>query len=420
MVSRAFNHYLNSFRGIPHGIWLLALVSLVNRCGGMVIAFITLYLTQKLGFRIEQAGLVMSFFGFGAIAGAYAGGWLTDKFGSFRVQFWSLFLGGLALIGLLQIQNFYPMCLAVLLMAFVTETFRPANSVAVVKFSTNENRTRSFSLMRLSFNLGWTLAPALGGAIVASFGWNSLFYIDGLTCIAAAGVLYLTLRDGKNVEISSEKLAENLGENLSSSENVQPTRDPLFRIFWLFSTIAGIIFMQMLWTVPVFFKENYHWDEWTIGWVLALNGAIVALVEMPLIFSIEKRRNPMNWVRLGIVLYAFGYLFFVISPVEMAIFGAVIYMLMMSFGEIFVMPFCATWVTFRAGAGKQGKYMAFYMMSYSVANILSPALGTQLIAHFGYNSLWILMMVLCVVAWFGFRWIENVETPKIGAAVEVG
>lgn len=413
MIAKSLRHWQNSFKGIPKGVWILSWVSLINRIGGMVIAFISLYLIQNQGFSLEQAGWAMSCFGIGAIGGGYFGGWLTDRFGYLKIQFWSLVLGGLALIGLMYVRGFLPICLAIGGMAFVGEIFRPANSVAIVAHSTAENRTRSFSLMRMSFNIGWTIAPAIGGVLVATWGWSSLFWIDGLTCIAAAILLIFSLKEQK-IERSASTEVE------APIENIQPLRDSNFKIFWLLTLFSAIIFMQLLWTIPPFFKEIYHWDEKTIGYVIALNGLIVALVEMPLIFSIEKQRHQLDWVRIGIVLYAVSYLAFIFLPAGQAMLAALLYIVGMSFGEIFVMPFSATWVTLRAGARAQGKYMGFYMIAYSVANILSPAIGMQVATRFGWNSLWLALVVMSGLAWLGFRRLENAETsvPAVPSVID--
>lgn len=398
MLARAFTHWRDSFRGIPHNVWLLSLVSLVNRCGGMVIAFMTLYLTQKLGYGIREAGYVMSCFGVGAIAGAYAGGWLTDKVGYYRVQFWSLAANGLILISLLTVRDFWAMCLTVGAWSFISDVFRPANVVAIIRNTKPENYTRSFSLMRMSYNLGWTVAPALGGIIVYTFGWEWLFWIDGLTCLAAALLLRLTLRER---QVAAPEAKPDTGEGVGNQQDVHPLRDVQYLKFLGLTMLGAIAFMQILWTVPVFFKEVYGWHEGKIGWVSAINGALVVLIEMPLIFQIEGKRDRLTWVRLGLILYGVSHFVFTLFEPGWGMTAALIYMVAISFGEIFVMPFSNSWVSARAGDQKQGQYMAMYTMSYSISNVLAPMLGTQVIAAWGYNTLWYVVTGLALVAWVG-------------------
>ncbi|MFN4253429.1 MAG: MFS transporter [Saprospiraceae bacterium] len=412
MLARAFTHWRDSFRGIPHNVWLLSLVSLVNRCGGMVIAFMTLYLTQKLDYGIREAGYVMSCFGVGAIAGAYAGGWLTDKVGYYRVQFWSLAANGLILISLLTVRDFWAMCLTVGVWSFISDVFRPANVVAIIRNTKPENYTRSFSLMRMSYNLGWTVAPALGGIIVYTFGWEWLFWIDGLTCLAAALLLRLTLRER---QVAAPEAKPDTGEGVENQQDVHPLRDVQYLKFLGLTMLGAIAFMQILWTVPVFFKEVYGWHEGKIGWVSAINGALVVLIEMPLIFQIEGKRDRLTWVRLGLILYGVSHFAFTLFAPGWGMAAALIYMVAISFGEIFVMPFSNSWVSARAGDRKQGQYMAMYTMSYSISNVLAPMLGTQVIAAWGYNALWYVVTGLALVAWVGMGQFQRQKNDVAAA-----
>ncbi|MCB0682893.1 MAG: hypothetical protein KDC32_18645, partial [Saprospiraceae bacterium] len=57
--------YRDSFAGLSPAIWWLALITLINRSGTMVLPFLTIYLTQALDFSLQQAGWVMSCFGLG-------------------------------------------------------------------------------------------------------------------------------------------------------------------------------------------------------------------------------------------------------------------------------------------------------------------------------------------------------------------
>src|SRR5690349_15815532 len=89
---RFINIYVNSFRGLSTENWMLALVMLINRSGSMVLPFLGIYMTSHLGFSIQSAGIVLSFFGLGSVLGSWLGGLITDKIGEYKVQALSLFL----------------------------------------------------------------------------------------------------------------------------------------------------------------------------------------------------------------------------------------------------------------------------------------------------------------------------------------
>ncbi|MEO6759257.1 MAG: MFS transporter [Saprospiraceae bacterium] len=401
MFRKFYTHWRSSYAGIPATIWFLSAVSLVNRCGSMVIAFVTLYLTQSLHFSIPDAGYVMGCFGVGAMCGAFLGGRLTDKWGYYPVQLWSLVLNGIALLLMMLVHDFWWMCCTVFLLSLVSEAFRPANSVAISKYSEPATRTRSISLYRMAVNLGWTVAPVLGGVLITAFGWPSLFWADGLTCILAA--LLLRWRMPSSLP---EPAPEPGAEKAAPLVVLSPYRDRRYMWFLALTVLNGMVFMQIMWTVPVFFKETYHWTEAQIGLTTALNGLIVFMVEMPLIFRLEGRRSPLAWVRVGLILYALAYLMFLL-PVA-GIVAGVLFMIVISFGEIFVMPFSSNFVFSRATAGnRQGQYMALYTVAYSVANILAPLYGTQMIAHLGYPALWGSLAVVVAVVWLGVWRMER-------------
>ena len=397
MFLKIYNHWINSYRGIPRTIWFLSMVSLINRCGSMVISFITLYLTQYLQFSIKEAGYVMVFFGTGALLGAYLGGRLTDKVGAKPVMLWSLIVNGLVLVARLQVRGFWPICGAIFLLSVSSEIFRPANSVSIRQNSDPENRTRAISLYRMSVNLGWTVAPALGG-LLASIGWGWLFWVDGLTCIAAALMLRWLPDEKGAIETATD--AEE-----PKAPGISPFHDSSFMWFIVLTVVNAVVFMQILWTVPVFFKEWFNWSEAQIGLFMALNGLVVFVVEMPLIFRIEGTKAPVIFIRYGLVLYMLAYLSLT-APLA-AVVVASIYMVLISFGEIFVMPFSSNFVMSRAPEGRFGQYMGVYTMAYSCSNILAPLLGTQVIAAWGYMTLWVLATALALVAWIGFRLLER-------------
>ena len=94
MFTTFFKDYIKAFSGLPTVIWLLSLASLVNRIGAMLIAFLTIYLTQHLHFSLYEAGTIAAFYGVGSLAGAYIGGFLTDRFGYFRVQWLTVLANG--------------------------------------------------------------------------------------------------------------------------------------------------------------------------------------------------------------------------------------------------------------------------------------------------------------------------------------
>ncbi|MBD3415090.1 MAG: hypothetical protein GF421_11745 [Candidatus Aminicenantes bacterium] len=74
MYNKIIQLYGCAYSGFPKKAWTLFAVQLVNASGFMVIFFLTLYLTKKLNFSLEQAGRSISIFGIGSLTGAWLGG----------------------------------------------------------------------------------------------------------------------------------------------------------------------------------------------------------------------------------------------------------------------------------------------------------------------------------------------------------
>ena len=243
MLPFLISSYRNSFMGLSRQTWYLSFVMLVNRSGTMVVPFMTMYLTQQMGVSIGQAGLVMAAFGLGAVAGSLVGGFLSDKVGFYPVQMTALIGGGILFIILGQIKSFPYICGCTFLLSFVNESFRPANQSAIAWFSKPENRTRSYSLNRLAINLGWAGGGALGG-FLAEKNYELLFWVDGITNLAAALLLFLLIPVTKT-KLTKEQHAAAAKQKTSSAYNDKP-----FMGFTLFLLIFSICFFQLFSTVP--------------------------------------------------------------------------------------------------------------------------------------------------------------------------
>jgi len=54
MLQKALTRYVNNFRGFSREIWILAIITFINRAGTMVLPFLSKYLKEDLGFSYSQ------------------------------------------------------------------------------------------------------------------------------------------------------------------------------------------------------------------------------------------------------------------------------------------------------------------------------------------------------------------------------
>ncbi|MBT8189534.1 MAG: MFS transporter, partial [Bacteroidia bacterium] len=275
--------YYKSFEGLSREIWLLSLVMLINRSGAMVLPFLSIYLNQELGFSLAKCGIVMACFGAGSVAGAFIGGILTDKIGFFKVMYISLLMTGLAFYGIMTLKDFYVLCGGIFMLSLIADAFRPANLTAIQTFSKKENTTRSLSLVRLAINLGYAIGPFMGGYIASFMGYDFLFIFNGTAILIGGTLFYFFFRNRPQ-----RALAHEMTEEQKNNPDMPWTNTSYLSYLFLF-TLTLIVFFQLIFTIPLFFKTGFGFDESMIGLFMALNGLVIAIIEMPLIYKIENR-----------------------------------------------------------------------------------------------------------------------------------
>lgn len=344
----------------------------------MVAPFITIYLTQHLKYSLTQATLVNAMLGLGAVAGALAGGKLTDRVGFTGVQLAALAGGGFLFILLGYISNFAWICVVAFLLSMVNDAFRPANSAAIAAYSLPENRTRSYTLNRLAINIGWAFGASLGG-ILAGINYRLLFWVDGITNLAAAGMLWVLLSRPARKQPKPDL-------SVRHGSAASPWKDAVFMRFMLLVTLFASCFMIMFRIVPVFYKEHYHLPESIIGLVMGLNGVIIALFEMVLVSRWEGKKSNLVYIRRGIFLGACTFLVLLLPG--NGIFLAILSMVFFTFSEILALPFMNTYWIERANEFNRGSYAAVYTISWSLAQIAGPYLGALVVDHISYTALW--------------------------------
>jgi predicted MFS family arabinose efflux permease len=396
MISRTLSLYKNAYSGLSPSTWWLSFIMLVNRSGTMVLPFMTIYLTTSKGYSIGMAGVVMALFGLGAVTGAFLGGKLTDRIGFYPVQLITLLGGGVLFMVLGQMQTFPLICLFTYLLSLVNEAFRPANSTAIVAYSKDNTRTRSYALHRLAINLGWAVGSALGG-VLAARSYELLFWVDGATNIMAALLLVYLLRPSKQVKPVKK---ETVKDPLHSAY-----RDKIYLWFILLTILFATCFFQLFTNLNAYYKIELHFSEQFIGLIGAVNGIMIAVIEMVLVFKLENRRSGLFYIVRGTILVGTAYLMLNLFHIQHLM--ALLMMVVMTLGEILVLPFMNTFWTARSADHNRGEYAGLYTIAWSIAQTAGPFLASQLAEHAGFTVLWWALGGLSFATAAGFLWLKK-------------
>ncbi|WP_129713588.1 MFS transporter [Pedobacter sp. SYP-B3415] len=384
-MNAIINIYRLAYSGLTRDSWLLSLVMLINRCGTMVVPFLSIYCIRELHFSVGQAGILLGIFGIGAIIGSFIGGKLTDWLGFYDVQVGSMLIGGALFVMVSFLRSFEVMAAGILVLSICNEAVRPANTAAVAAYSAPEATTRAFSLNRLAINLGWSVGGGLGG-LLASIDYHLIFWVDGITNIFAA-LMLLRLMPRRVQAGKKEHQPEN-------TQEASPYRDGVFLIFMLFMLCYASCFVQFMVIQPVFYKLQWGFNEKFIGFLLALNGLIIVFIEMVLVQRLENRRHPLLYAVAGILLSALAFLCVNVLPPGKS--NALVVVVLITFGEILAIPFITTFWVARTTVRNRGSYAGIFAMGWAAAQIIGPAAGGLVVERAGFPLLWWILFGLCL------------------------
>lgn len=371
---------MNPYKGlreIPRNIWLVSAASLINRTGMMVLPFLAIYLTQELKVSAAEAGLVLTFYGVGALISAPFAGKLSDRIGSMKLMKISLLLSGVCLFIYSFTTNYHLIIIISIILAIISEAFRPASMAFIADEAPKEQRKQSFSLYRLAINLGMSFGPVLGG-VLTSIDFSLLFYVDGITSILAA--IYLIFAKWEPLRIHKKN-----AEDKIDKEALPPYRD--HRLVYLLIALSPVIivFFQHFSTMPLFIVDYLGFSRITFGFLVSINTILIIFIEVPLNVAMQKVPEWKS-LSLGGLLCGIGFGGMAIAS---DISGIIVTIIIWTFGEMLFFPSVSALAGEISPENKRGEYMGYLQMMHSFCFIGAPLIGTYVYQYYGSQVLWI-------------------------------
>ena len=371
---------MNPYKGLkdlPHDMWALFFTSLINRSGTMVIPFLALYLTKKIGTTPAEAGTALLVYGAAAFLAAPLTGKLSDKIGSIKVMKFALYGSGLLFFAYSFISDYNWILVATFVLAAVNEAFRPANLSLITEIVTPSQRRMAFALNRLAINAGMSIGPVIGGFLTL-IDYHYLFYANAVASIAA-GIYFSSV---KWSSLSSEKAVEPLEDKLRVKFAI--LNDKYFLFFLLAVIPANLVFFQHLGALPLYIVDDLGYTTAAFGLFGSINTILIIIAEVPLnnwMNNVSYKKTLM----LGALFAGIGFGGFVIATTTIPL---VIAIIVFTIGEMIFFPITAAYTSEIAPADRRGEYMGYYQMTFSFAFSAGPWLGTVVYQNYGSVILW--------------------------------
>ena len=366
--------WLPSLGGLPRAFWTLWVGTLINRLGGFVVPFLSLYLTRSRGMAVDEAGLIVSLYGLGLIGAGPLGGVIADRLGRRVAILIGLGAGGACAIALGLVERIELIAACTFIFALVGETYRPGVQAAVADLVPPADRPRAFGLIYWAINLGFTVAVVAAGLVV-DHGYRWLFFIDGATTLTyALIVLWLV------PETRPPRVAEPGGLLAGLSA---PLRDRVFVLFLVVTYLLVLVFWQHGVALPVDMTQHGI-SAAGYGRLIAINGILIVLLQ-PFLSRWLARFDRAAVLTSAFVFVGVG--FGLNGLVTTApLFGLSI--AIWTFGEMIHFPTASALVADLAPTSMRGRYQGAYSMTGGLAAVVAPALGGYLLQHAGRGALW--------------------------------
>ncbi|MFN0076089.1 MAG: MFS transporter [Prosthecobacter sp.] len=366
---------------LPRPFWVLVGATFVNRFGVFVVPFLALFITRN-GNTAAQAGLAVAAYSLGGFVAAWLGGWLADRFGRNVTMAVSSLAGAACMIAMSQAVDWRALAALAFLTGAITEAGHPASAALVQDIVPPEHRVIAFAVQRFAVNLAWSLGPATAGFLAEhSFFW--LFAVDAATSVVFGIIAWLFLPRGNRTA------REHAGWG-HAWRSIRANK-PFLALFGACVCIAWI-FRQTNTTFPLHFERNglpLHY----CGLVLALNGVMICLMEVPLAAGL-RQWSVKQVLALGYILMGASFLIFLVSG---SLTAFVTMMVLFTFGEMAAFSRQQAYSASLAPDDMRGRYVGFLSFAWCAGNTASSALGMPLYDHHPV-ILWTINAVLGIVA----------------------
>jgi len=366
-------------RVYPSQLWLMLFGMLISTMGGsMIWPFLTIYVSEKLEISLTKVAALLALRGGVALFSSFIAGNITDRFGRKWIMVVSLAGHGLTYFFLGQANSYLAFAILLALRGFFTPLYKVGSDTMVTDLVPEKQRADAFALMRMSDNIGIAMGPAIGG-FIATRSYTISFTIAASTLILFSLLItFFTKETSPNTEESADK-------NMASLRGyLQIAQDRTFLRFSFSFMLLGICSMILWVFLAVYAKTNFQVPESQYGLIPTTNALMVVLFQV-MMTRRTKKHLPLPVMAIGALIYGLG-----VGSVALGTgFGSFwLSFVIVTIGEIMVMPTASTFVATVAPLSMRGRYMGVHMLSQGIAASIAPILGGLLNDNLGPSAIW--------------------------------
>jgi MFS family permease len=393
-------------RDYPAQYWLMVAGMLIsNAGGGLVWPFLLIFASSRLGLPLAAVGSLITIQAAAGMLSSFVAGTLADRLGRKVVMVVSLGANGLVYVGLLGAHGYAEFAILMAALGTMNPLYQVGADAMLADLIPAEQRTQAYAVNRMASNAGFALGPAAGGFLAATS--YSLAFIGATTgFLAYAALLAVLARE----TLPSRRAGTGLGGVPAAGSLLGTARG--YRVvardrgFLLFTGLLslGLIAPSTVWILlAVYTKTNFGLPEYLYGWIPTVNAVMCVVVQYP-VTIITRRFSPLPVIAAGMLVYALG----AGSVALMSSFaGFVTSMVILTFGELIVVPVASKYVADLAPADLRGRYMSVYWLGWAAARATAPLVGGSLNDRIAPIAIWYGALVIGLASVAGLTWLAT-------------
>jgi MFS family permease len=397
----------------PSRFWVVVGVHFIDKVGGtLVFPFFALYITGRFNVGMTEAGILLGVLSLAGMLGSVVGGALTDRWGRRRLILFGLVASALSALTLGSVNRFAWLFPAAAFVGLFSEVGGPAHAAMIADILPKEQRQEGFGILRIVGNMAWLVGPTVGG-FIARTSFFALFVVDAAISCAVALLFYRFMAETKPAP-DERHVDEAFVDTFRNYRLV--LADKAFVGFLAASVLMGMVYIQMYNSLSVYLRDNHRINPQGYGFLLTAS-AITVICFQFWTMRVIKIRPQFRMMALGTVFYLIGFGMFGIVSAYWAFVLAVV---IITAGEMIVIPTSQTLAAGFARTDMRGRYMAVFALSISVPAAIGPLAAGIVLDNYRANLLWYLSALLCAIAAGGFYvlHVKLGEQPRFaGAAV---
>lgn len=389
------NRFKNVYAEFPLRFWVLVLAGFIDVIGStLIFPFFALYITHKFGVGMTQAGVLLGIFSISGLAGSMIGGALTDKFGRRGLMLFGLVFSAISSVAMGvvgELNLFYGLAVIV---GLLSNAAGPARQAMVADLLPEGKREEGFGILRVVANISWIIGPTIGGFLAAR-SYLLLFILDAIMSSITALIIYKLIPETKPV-IAQDKPQESLLETVAGYRLI--IRDTAYIAFLVISILMTIVYQQLYSTLSVYLRDVHAVPTQGYGFLLSMNAGLVVLLQFWVTRN-TKRFSPMLMMAVGTGFYMIG---FTMYGFVTAYIMFLIAMLIITVGEMIVVPVSQALAARFAPEDMRGRYMAFFGLSFAIPQTIGPWAAGLILDNYNPNWVWYGGGILCAIALAGY------------------